>query len=108
MLLAFSKWWVDDLDGASAALNELAKQWPVDNDLAIERARIAAELGRPDEALAALDQIHAVDQQTLQIRELAALNLSASLGKIDRGKVAAQRLFGMRLDTATEMTLAIR
>ncbi len=47
-----------------------------------------------------------MDQSTLRVRELAAMNLATQLGRLERARTAAQRLFGMRLDASTEMALA--
>lgn len=106
VLAAFAHWWLEDVQAAFDGIVVASNASPDDNDLWIERARLAAELERPQASLDALDAIHPVDQATLRVRELAAMNLAARLGQLDRAKTAARRLFGMRLDSATEMALA--
>ncbi len=105
-LAAFAHWWAEDLSSAYDLLAAATERYPDDHDLRIEQARMAAELNRPQAALDALDAIEPLDQATLRIRELAAMNLATKLGRLERAKTAAQRLFGMRLDSATEMALA--
>ena len=105
-LAAFARWWAADLPGAFDRIIVATERYPDDHDLWIERARMAAELNRPEAALHALDAIEPMDQATLRVRELAAMNLAAQLGRLERARTAAQRLFGMRLDASTEMALA--
>lgn len=105
-LEAFCLWWANNLPTAMERIVAMGQQYPDDQDLAIERARLAAELNRPQAALEALESIQPTDQATLRVREMAAMNLAVKLGKLDRAKVAAERLFGMRLDAATELALA--
>lgn len=105
-LAAFAQWWAGDLPAAYDRITAATARHPDDHDLWIEHARMAAELNRPQAALEALDAIEPLDQATLRVRELAAMNLATRLGRLERAKTAAQRLFGMRLDPATEMALA--
>ncbi len=102
---AFACWWGDDLPGAFASIQNLAESFPERTDVQIETARMAAELNRPAEALAALDKIQPLDQATLRTRELAAMNLAVKLGQLDRAKEAARRLFGMKLDSPTQLAM---
>lgn len=106
VLVAYSNWWTGDVEATYDAVVELSEADPEDNDWWIERARLAAELKMPEASLEALDSINPMDQATLQIRELAAMNLASQLGDLDRAKTAAQRLFGMRLDSNTELALS--
>ncbi|TWT99015.1 tetratricopeptide repeat protein [Neorhodopirellula pilleata] len=106
VLVAYSHWWDGEITKTYDAIIQLSEADPEDNDWWIERARLAAELKMPEASLEALDSIHPTDQSTLQIRELAAMNLASQLGNLDRAKTAAQRLFGMRLDVQTELALA--
>ena len=105
-LFAFATWWTGDIGAAYQAIVDLSGQYPEDNDLWIERARLAAELRRPRESLEALDAINPLDQATLRTREMAAMNLASQLGELERAKLAARRLFGMRLDQGTEFALS--
>lgn len=105
-LEAFCHWWAGNMPTAMERIVAMGLRYPDDQSLAIERARLAAELNRPQAALEALESIQPTDQAMLRVREMAAMNLAAKLGKLDRAKEAAERLFGMRLDAATEMALA--
>ena len=98
LIVAFAHWWDNDLDAAYDRIKRLAAEFPSDIDLQIESARLAAELKRPRESLEALDSFEPLDQQTLQVRELAAMNLATQLGEFDRAKEAAKRLFGLRFE----------
>ncbi len=106
VLSAFSMWWIGDMDAAYRLIANMSEAFPNDNDLRIERARLAAELKRPREALAALDAINPLDQSVLRTREMAAMNLASQLGEINRVKEAATRLFGMRLDQSMSLALS--
>ncbi|TWU06369.1 DUF1583 domain-containing protein [Stieleria varia] len=106
ILVAYSHWWGGEITKTYDAIIQLSEADPEDNDWWIERARLAAELKMPEASLEALDSINPTDQSTLQIRELAAMNLASQLGDLERAKTAAQRLFGMRLDVQTELALA--
>lgn len=105
-MAAYSHWWAGEPEKTYEAIVQLSDEDPENNDWWIERARLAAELKMPETSLEALDSIHPMDQATLQIRELAAMNLASQLGNLDRAKTAARRLFGMRLDKDTELALA--
>src|SRR4029078_11306038 len=59
-----------------------------------------------EEALALIDSGIPTDQRAMQQRELLALDLAVRLGKSDRAREAAQRLFGMKLDAQSQITLA--
>ncbi|MEM9588160.1 MAG: tetratricopeptide repeat protein, partial [Planctomycetota bacterium] len=106
LLWAYLPWWRDEADVSYSRINQLVKEYPEEDDLRIEQARLAAELKRPAESLAALDSITPLNQATLQTREMAALNLSIRLGKLDRAREAARRLFGMRLPNDLQLSLA--
>lgn len=102
---AFVAWWIDDVESAYRRMSDLAERFPTDIDVHIEKARLAAELNRPRESLAALDAVQPLDQQTLQTRELAAMNLAIRLGELERARSAARRLFGMRLNSEIQLAM---
>lgn len=106
VLATFSRWWLGDVAGAYESMVMATEQFSDDDSLWIERARLASELGRAEAALEALDRIETSDHLTMQIREMAALNLAPRLGRVDRATTAAQRLFGMRLNKEAEKALA--
>lgn len=103
---AYRLWWNDKPEQAFAAIDAIGKANPDDPNWKIEKARLAAELNRPSAALAAIDEVQPMNQSMLQMRELAALNLASRLGRVERVKEAATKLFGMRLDKETELVLA--
>ncbi len=105
-IMAYSHWWSGNPEKTYEAVVALSEDDPENKGWWIERARLAAELKMPETSLEALDSITPMDQATLQIRELAAMNLASQLGDLERAKTAAQRLFGMRLDKDTELALA--
>ncbi|MFK8112804.1 MAG: tetratricopeptide repeat protein [Rubripirellula sp.] len=106
VLAAFAHWWDKRPSQCYQELIELCEQYPDDVDLQIERARLASELQQPRVALDALDSFDPLDSRMLVRKEMAAMNLAAKLGDLDRAKQAGERLFGMRMDTNTQLALA--
>ncbi|MCA9140837.1 MAG: tetratricopeptide repeat protein, partial [Planctomycetales bacterium] len=106
VLAAFSYWWTKRPQECYVRLNQLCEQFPDDVDLRIEQARLASELSQPRVALRALDSFDPLDSRMLVRKEMAALNLASQLGDIERAKQAAERLFGLRTDTNTQLALA--
>ncbi len=106
VLAAYSRWWTDDAAACYAAILKLADQYPGDIDLTIERARLAAELSQPAEALAMLDSFEPLDSRMLVRKEMAAMNLAGVVGDRQRAAKAAERLFGLRMDRDTQLSLA--
>ena len=103
---AFAHWWADRPEKCFEGLVKLCEEFPDDVDLQIERARLASELGQPRVALEALDSFDPLDSNMLVRKEMAAMNLAAQLGDVARASQAAERLFGMRMDTNTQLALA--
>lgn len=64
--------------------------------------------GDYDLALEMIDETEVRDQKMLQRRELIAIGLAERLGDIDRARAAAERLFGLRLDSQTQLSLVER
>lgn len=106
VLAAFAYWWTKRPEECYRRLTMLCEQYPDDVDLQIERARLASELSLPRVALEALDSFDPLDSGMLVRKEMAALNLASRIGDIDRAKQAAERLFGLRMDTKTQLALA--
>src|SRR5262249_30474801 len=75
-------------------------------DLKLQLADLQARLGENDEALELVDSIEALDQSTMQRREILAPRLAGQTGNVDRARAAAERLFGLRLDAETQVQLA--
>ncbi len=62
--------------------------------------------GQKRQALKVIDGLTVYDQNTMGVREFAAARLAAAIGDKDRARQAAKRLFGVRLDTDTQIELA--
>ena len=57
-------------------------------------------------ALASIDAVQPLDNLSLRRREELALRLSVRTGNVDRARQAAERLFGLRLDTDAQIVLS--
>lgn len=106
VVAAFAHWWANRPDQCYQQLVKLCEEFPADVELQIERARLASELRQPRLALETLDSFSPLDSRMLVRKEMAAMNLAAEIGDAERAQVAAERLFGMRLDVQTQLALA--
>lgn len=106
VLAAYAHWWDKRPEGTYDALVGLCKDFPDDVDLQIERARLASELKQPRLALETLDSFDPLDSKMMVRKEMAAMNLASRIGNTERAKLSAERLFGMRMDTTTQLALA--
>ncbi len=106
LALSYLKWWNDDKESSQSYLAAAAVLAPTDPDLKLEVAQLHEKLGENDDALAVADSIDPLDVETLQKRELLALRLAVTVGGVDRARTAAERLFGLRLDTNMQIQLA--
>lgn len=104
--LGYLFWWNEDKDEALTVLTEATNLRPHDEEMAFELARLHEKRGDNQQALELIEALPASDQQTLQKREIAALRLSVNSGNIDRARIAAERLFGLRLDSNLQIQLA--
>jgi tetratricopeptide (TPR) repeat protein len=104
--LGYLSWWNDDKEEALAVLTEVAQSMPGDEEMTFELARLHERRGDPQQALILIESMAAADQQTMQKREIAALRTSVNSGNIDRARIAAERLFGLRLDSNLQIQLA--
>jgi len=103
---AYLRWWNDDKDEALALLSKVTEALPNTPEQVLELARLHEKRGDLAQALALVDSLTVVDQSVLQQREIAALRLSVNSGEIDRARLAAERLFGLRLDSGLQIQLA--
>ena len=99
-------WWADDRDSAVRELARAIELTPGDVDLKLQMAELRATRKEPEEALAVVDSVEAVDQDATRRRELLALRLAVPAGRPERARQAAERLFGLRLDSSTQVALA--
>ncbi len=99
-------WWNDEKDEALATLSDAIRQVPDNTELKFELARLHEKRREFAEALVLIDGLTPSDQAELQKREVMALRLAVNGGDIDRARAAADRLFGLRLDSQLQMALA--
>jgi tetratricopeptide (TPR) repeat protein len=99
-------WWAEDRASSLKELARAVELTPGDVDLKLTMADLRVARREPEEALAIVDSIDAVDQDVTRRRELLALRLAVQTGKAERARQAAERLFGLRLDTTTQVQLA--
>ncbi|MCC9602923.1 DUF1583 domain-containing protein [Stieleria sp. JC731] len=111
MMLACVLQWDDQSGKAADVLSEASgiasDSIPMlDSDLKLMLADLNLRAGRKEDALSAIESISIYDRQTMAIREFAAAKLSAAVGNAERAKLAARRLFGVRLNTEAQIELA--
>ncbi len=106
LALAYLHWWSSDKEEAVAELTAASNLVPGDANLRLELADLWERTNERTEALAILDRITPLDHTTMQRREIAALRLAVRTGNVDRAREAADRLFGLRLNTETQVQLA--
>ncbi|MEM9643633.1 MAG: DUF1583 domain-containing protein, partial [Planctomycetota bacterium] len=105
LYLASALWWNDEQDEAVEQMEIVTSLLPDDLDAMFDMVQMHESRGDLEDAFEILESIQPRDQQVLQRRELAALRLSERLGDIDRARSAAERLFGLRLQSQTQLTL---
>ncbi|MEM9588674.1 MAG: tetratricopeptide repeat protein, partial [Planctomycetota bacterium] len=91
----------DNREAAISQLRSLTNDFPDQPDLKVELAWMTAMSQRSVEALQMLDEMEINDVELLKLREMLAIDVATSINDIDRAKLAARRLFGMKL-TAQE------
>ncbi len=104
--LAYLYWWNDEKDLGAVELGRAVKLVPADQDLKFDLATLYERRDDFDAALAAVETVIALDHLTMQERESTALRLAVRTGDVDRARLAAERLFGLRLDAETQVQLA--
>ena len=103
--LATELWWSDEQDEAVEILLKLGEAKKNDPNARFELAELRMQRGDINDALDIVDSTIARDQKLLQRRELMALTLAERVGDNERARSAAERLFGLRLDVATQLSL---
>ncbi len=106
LALAAILWWNDERDEAVAELTKVAENSRSESELRLDLAELLEQQGERAEALAIADLVQPFDNSTLKRREEIALRLSVQTGNLERAQQAAERLFGLRLDTETQVSLA--
>ena len=98
-------WWNDEKEEAIERIQPLLKHYPKDDGLKYDIAALYQQLNDVDRAMEIIDSIVALDQKAIQRRELSVLPLAERLGDTQRARKAIERLFGMRLDSQTQVSL---
>jgi tetratricopeptide (TPR) repeat protein len=106
LVLAQFRFLQNSLEQSAVHLVRAAELAPGDTSLRMCIVRLHQKLSNDADALALLDTIDTVDQNLLQQRELLALQLAAKTGNVDRAKQAAERLFGLQLDSKAQIALS--
>ncbi|MFI5456257.1 MAG: DUF1583 domain-containing protein [Isosphaerales bacterium] len=99
-------WWNDDKDDAIAEFTKVAEGSKAESELRLDLAELLEQQGERTDALALADSVQPLDNATMKRREDLALRLSVLTGDLERARQAAERLFGLRLDTDTQVRLA--
>ncbi len=101
------RWWNDEKEDAARLVARAVDTSAAADPAPLMMLATLHELrSEPAEALASLDAIESVDAQAVQARETQALRLAAASGDVDRARKAAERLFGLRLDSEAQVQLA--
>ena len=106
LALSYLAWWEDDKDAAVAEFARVADASSPESDLRLDLADLQEKRGEPAEALALVDAFSPQDNAGMRRREEQALRLAIATGNLERARQAAERLFGLRLDTDTQVRLA--
>ena len=104
--LGYLHWWLDEKDEALSVLVAATEKIPDNVEMKFELAHLYERRGEHDQALGIVDSLAPTDQQMLQKREITALRMAVNSGNIDRARTAAERLFGLRLDSNLQIQLA--
>ncbi len=98
--------WNGDKDEAIAEFSRVAETSRPESGLRLELAELLEQQGDRDDALAAADAVQPLDNATMKRREELALRVAVLGGNLERARQAAERLFGLRLDTDTQVRLS--
>src|SRR4029077_17997221 len=104
--LSYLYWWNDEQEQSVTELGRALELVPADMSLRMEIVEMHERRNEFDAALKSVEGIVALDNQAMQQRETAALRLSVRTGDVDRARLAAERLFGLRLDSPTPVQRA--
>lgn len=96
-------WWEDSRAAAIEQMQEYRKLNVAPELGMIIESRMLFETQQVDSALTLLESLKPMNQQMLQDRELAILQLVLQKGDLNRAKQSAERLFALRLDSTTQM-----
>ncbi|MEX1042272.1 MAG: DUF1583 domain-containing protein [Pirellulaceae bacterium] len=108
LLLATLFDWMGQREDMIELVSAAAPQYAADLAFRFHLIELYESVGEFDVALEMIDATEVRDQKILQRRELIAIGLAERLGDIDRARAAAERLFGLRLDSQTQLSLVER
>ena len=106
LLIAHIQFLIGSNEQAAIHLVRAAELAPDDISLRANLVQFYQTAGNNKDALALLETVEAVDQGVVKEREQLVLNLAIKTGSIDRAKIAAERLFGLRLDDKEALDLS--
>ena len=99
-------WWNNQGPEAIAELTKVVDASRPESDLRLDLAGLLEQQGDFAQALALVDARQPLDNFALRHREELALRVAQASGHVERARQAAERLFGLRLDTETQVSLA--
>ena len=99
-------WWQEEQDEAIDTYAEASAGLPQDTTLRLDLASLYEARGDFEDALEIAEGIVALDQGAVQTRETMVMQLAERLGDLERARTSAERLFGLRLDTQTQLALS--
>jgi tetratricopeptide (TPR) repeat protein len=106
LALSSALWWSDERDEAVAELRKVVAASPPESDLRLDLAEVLLQQGSPADALELLDAVQPLDNVSLKRREELAMAAAIAAGDSERARHAAERLFGLRLDTDTQIRIS--
>ena len=105
MLLATLLFWQDEKDESVEMFRAVASSLQDDPSFQFEIASLYEKLGDFDESLSIVEAIEPRGQQLVEQKETTVLRLAERLGDLERARIAAERLFGLRLKAQTQLSL---
>lgn len=106
MAKACVEYWTDQPQAALASISEANQLSFGTQIISLMQARMQYDNGDVRGALKTVESLRPSNQKMLVDRELTLLTLVLQLGDLERAKLSAQKLFALRLDSATEFKLA--
>jgi hypothetical protein len=106
LALACVLWWDEESAEAVEILATAAGSSGDSTEMKFLLADAYVKLDEPERAIDTLDAITTLDQATVQQRETRILELATRAGFVERAREAAERLFGVRMNTHEQLGLA--
>lgn len=106
LVATYVDWWNGDQNSAAARLAAAVEQSPDDIPLRMELAGMLLRQKQAAAALETLDGFEPADHIALRERELLAVQAAVALGRIERARTGAERLYGLQLEAGVQFSLA--